>query len=105
MLVICELKNSREYALTAAWILASPWLMGDGADASALSDTLVGLTALVVAFGAERRPGLRWLQAAAGVWLMFSSAVLEPTDFQRYNEILVGKMLLLSAPISRDLFT
>jgi hypothetical protein len=89
----------------ALWILGSPWLIGEGANASALSDTLVGLAALVVALGAERRPALRWLQAAAGLWLVFSSALLEPTELQRYNEILVGKLLLLSAPVTRDLFT
>ncbi len=87
------------------WLLGSPWLIGDGATASALSDSLVGLSVLVVGLGAARWPALRWLQAAVGVWLMFSSAVLEPAELQRYNEILIGKVLLFSAPVTRELFT
>jgi hypothetical protein len=93
--------------ILGVWILASPWILSEGgADASALSDTLVGVATLVVAFGAERHPGLRWLAAAAGLWMVFSSALLDPTtDLQRYHEILMGKTLLLSAPISRELFS
>jgi hypothetical protein len=87
------------------WMLVTPWLIGDGATASALSDSLVGVAALVVAGGAERWPALRWLQAAAGLWLVFAAVMLDPSELQRYNEILIGKVMLISAPVTRDLFT
>jgi hypothetical protein len=93
-------------AFLAAWLLAAPWLLGGGVDPSGLSDALVGVGMLVVAFGAARAPSLRWLQAALGLWLIFSAVLLEPSsDLQRYDEILLGKLLLLSAPVTRELFT
>jgi hypothetical protein len=93
-------------AVLAAWILIGPWLFGTGFDASGISDWAVGLAILTVALGAGKQPGLRWLQAAAGLWMIFSAVVLDPqSEFQRYDEILLGKLLLFSAPVTRELFT
>jgi hypothetical protein len=89
-----------------AWLLlVSPWLLGTRLDPSGISDTLCGLLVIAVATGAERRPWLRFVQAAVALWVIFSAVVLEPAELQRYNEILVGKLMLLTAPVSRKLFT
>jgi hypothetical protein len=88
-----------------AWLLLSPWLIGTHLDASGTSDTLAGLAAIAVALNAERWPKLRFVQAALAVWVIFSAVLLEPAELQRYNEILVGKLLLITSAVSRDTFT
>jgi hypothetical protein len=87
------------------WLLLSPWLIGTHLDPSGTSDTLAGLAVIAIASGAEKHTWLRFVQAAVALWVIFSAVLLEPAELQRYNEILVGKLLLLTAPVSRKLLS
>jgi hypothetical protein len=93
-------------ALLGSWLIASAWLLGAGLDAIGVSNLVAGAAVIAVAARAERHPRLRFLQAAIAVWVMFSAVLIEPSGpAELYSDILTGKVILISAVVSRDLFT
>ena len=102
----------------AAAMASDPWLLAARADALVVLDVTMpgrdaahivsgaasGLVMLLIAFHAERRPLLRYLQALVGVWVMASGPLLEPGPIM-ISAWVTGMVILISAIASRAMFT
>ena len=87
-----------------AWLVLAPWILPGSDRVHRLSGALSGALVIAVGFFVERAPSLRYLQAVTGMWVMASSALLEPGPIM-INSIVMGLVLLVSAIATRETFT
>lgn len=82
--------------LLGAWLAAAPDVLGHEG-AARTSDQLIGPIAASFAFVAAWQvlSGLRWVAAAAGVWIVISAVALAPGAAAATNELLVGLGIVL----------
>jgi hypothetical protein len=87
------------------WLLVSPLILDERFNALGVSDVVCGLTVLATVAFAFRFPRLRLVLFPLAVWLGFSPFVFEvQNEFGIYSEIVVAKVLLVSAFVSPEMF-
>lgn len=92
--------------MLAGALLLGAGLAGHLRQPIGISDAACALALLGVSLRVDRTPGLRWVLFSLGVWLMLSPFVATGAGPISYLiEVLVGKVVLLTAPASAELFT
>lgn len=94
--------------IAGAWLIIAPWALGySEVVAATWNDVVVG--ALVIIFAAirlslpDRYPGLSWLNAALGVWLIIAPWAFQYGDVvvsAAWNDSLIGIAIALVAATS-----
>jgi hypothetical protein len=85
------------------WLVLAPWLLPGCILEHRLSGLATGAAVIAAALFAERLQSLRWLQAASGLWVMASAALLAPGPIM-IDEIVVGLAVLVTSVVTRDTF-
>lgn len=102
-----EMATAQGQAITASglnlvagiWLILAPFILGYGGTVAALNDLVVGIVVGVVAlvrmFSALRTNWLSWVNAVAGLWLIFAPSILDyTTAVARTNDIVLGIIIL-----------
>lgn len=87
--------------LAGAWLIVSPYVLAyDGRDA-AWNPTLVGILILLLALArvtfAAWVSWISWINVALGAWLLGTSAWLAESSAARWNEAVVGALVIVLA--------
>jgi hypothetical protein len=81
------------------WLLLAPFILGYGGTVAALNNLIVGIivgvVALVRMFSSTRTNWLSWVNAVAGLWLIFAPTILGyGIGVARTNDVVVGIIVL-----------
>jgi len=95
--------GTTEQAVTASglnlvagvWLIIAPFILGYGGTVAALNDLILGIVigviALIRIFSPARTTWLSWVNAVAGLWLIFAPSILGYVlAAPRVNDIVVG---------------
>ncbi|MDB4965044.1 MAG: hypothetical protein JWN44_733 [Myxococcales bacterium] len=86
-------------------LAAAPWISGAGLDGYGATQLGGGVAIVAMAPIMHRRARLRWIQGALALSVFFLPfAFADTTDIQIYVAVLIGKLLLISAIVSPDIF-
>jgi len=91
-----------------ALFAALPWIVGNGLDAYGATQLGCGVAVVAAATQMHRAPWLRWVQAALALavfFLPFAFGEDAVTDSQIYCAVLTGKLLLVTAIVTPELFS
>lgn len=89
--------------LAGIWLLISPFVLGFAAHQATTNNVILGIVIGIIAairvLGAFNYPGLSWLNAVLGLWVMLSPWIL---NFGQYavpttNNVIVGILVVLLA--------
>jgi hypothetical protein len=81
-----------------------PWIAGEGLDGYGATQLATGVAIVAMAPVMHKKPRLRWVQGALAMSVFFLPFAFDTTDVQIYVAVLTGKLLLLSALVSPDIF-
>ena len=90
--------------MLGAALAAMPWIAGEGLDGYGATQLAGGVVIVTIAPMMHARPGLRWIQGALALSVFFLPFAFDTTDVQIYVAVLLGKLLLISAIVTPQIF-
>jgi uncharacterized membrane protein len=92
--------------LAGIWLIIAPWVLGYSGRDPRWNDVvfgiIVGVIALIRAFGAYREEWLSWLNALIGVWVFIAAFTIDHTATASWNDIILGIIVFILALSSAD---
>jgi hypothetical protein len=92
--------------LAGIWLIIAPWVLGYSARDPRWNDVvfgaIVGIIALVRAFGAYREEWLSWINALVAVWIFIAAFTIDHTATASWNDIILGIIVFILAIGSAD---
>jgi len=85
-------------------LMAMPWIVGEGLDGYGATQVAGGVAVVALAPWMQRWPWLRLIQGALAMSVFFLPFAFDTTDMQIYAAVLIGKLLLLTAIVSPQIF-
>jgi hypothetical protein len=87
------------------WLMAAPWAFGHHFDGFGVSNALAGLAVIASAPFCDRWLAVRYGQALISAWILFVPFIFDVKLLPTYNNLIIGKTLLLAAIASSEIFS